>query len=338
MKSYHMSLGAGLQGLVLREHERPQPRPGEVLLKVHAVSLNFRELMILQQGRYPLPVKPDVIGLCDGAAEVVQLGAGAHRFAVGDRVVASIFPHWQAGPFTAQRAAQLGGSLDGMLTEYAVLPQDALVPVPGHLSWEEAACLPCAGVTAWNALTGGLPLQAGQDVLVLGSGGVSLFALQVAKAFGARVIATSSGQAKARQLRELGADVVIDRRAVPEWSAEVKRLTGGAGVQHVVEVGGGATLPQSLQAVALGGEIAFVGTAAGGSSLIDANAVFAAGAVLRPVAAGSRDQLAAFARTMAVNTLRPVIARVFDFEDAPAALAWYAQGQAVGKTVIRVAS
>ncbi|MED5620601.1 zinc-dependent alcohol dehydrogenase family protein [Ideonella sp. BN130291] len=338
MKSYHMTLGAGLQGLVLREHEVPQPGPGEVLLKVHAVSLNFRELMILQQGRYPLPVKPDVIGLCDGAAEVVQLGAGAHRFALSDRVVASIFPHWQAGPFTAQRAAQLGGSLDGMLTEYAVLPQDALVPVPDHLSWEEAACLPCAGVTAWNALTGGLPLQAGQDVLVLGSGGVSPFALQVAKAFGARVIATSSGEAKARQLRKLGADAVIDRGVVPDWSAEVKRLTGGTGVQHVVEVGGGATLPQSLQSVALGGEIAFVGTAAGGSSLIDANAVFASGAVLRPVAAGSREQLAAFARTMAVNTLRPVIARVFDFEDAPAALAWYAQGQAVGKTVIRVAS
>jgi NADPH:quinone reductase-like Zn-dependent oxidoreductase len=338
LKSYHMSMGAGLDGLVLRQHEVPQPGPNEVLLRVHAVSLNYRELMILQQGRYPLPVKPDVVGMCDGAGEVVTLGAGVTRAKLGDRVIASIFPRWVDGPFTTERAAQLGGSLDGMLTEYAVLHEDALVAIPEHLSYEEAATLPCAGVTAWNTLTGGLPLKAGDDVLTLGSGGVSLFALQFAKAFGARVIATTSSDDKAARLRELGADEVVNYRSTPDWSAEVRRLSGGTGVQHVVEIGGGGTLPHSLKAVAISGEIGFVGTVAGGSSMIDANGLFASGATLRAVAAGSRTQLDSAARTMAVNKLRPVIARVFGFDEAPAALACYAEGRSFGKVVIRVAA
>jgi NADPH:quinone reductase-like Zn-dependent oxidoreductase len=339
MRSYHMSLGAGLHGLVLRHHDVPEPGPHEVLLRVHAVSLNYRELMILQQGRYPLPVKPDVIGMCDGAGEVVSLGAGVSRVKAGERVIAAIFPCWIDGPFALDRAAQLGGSLDGMLTEYAVLHEDALVPVPAHLTYDEAATLPCAAVTAWNALTGGgLPLKAGDDVLTLGSGGVSLFALQIAKAFGARVIATTSSDRKAAQLRELGADEVVNYRATPDWSAEVRRLAGGIGVQHVVEVGGGGTLAHSLKAVALSGEIGFVGTVAGGSTQIDANAVFASGATLRPVAAGSRSQLQGVARMLAANRLRPVVARVFGFDEAPAALAFHAEGGHVGKVVIRVAS
>lgn len=333
-----MDMGAGLGGLVLKQHEVPQPGPNEVLLRVQAVSLNYRELMILQQGRYPLPVKPDVVGMCDGAAEVVALGAGVTRVKHGDRVIAAIFPRWVDGPFGLDRAAQLGGSLDGMLTEYAVLHEDALVHIPAHLSYEEAATLPCAGVTAWNALTGGLPLKAGEDVLTLGSGGVCLFALQFAKAFGARVIATTSSDDKAARLRELGADAVVNYRSTPDWSAEVRRLSGGTGVRHVVEVGGGATLPHSLKAVALGGEIGFVGTLAGGSSMIDANALFASGATLRAVAAGSRTQLDGVARTMAVNQLRPVIAHVFGFDEAPAALAAYAEGRCFGKVVIRVAA
>ena len=333
-----MNMGAGLDGLTLRQHDMPEPGPNEVLLRVHAVSLNYRELMILQHGRYPLPVKPDVVGMCDGAGEVVALGAGVTRVKPGERVIASIFPRWIDGPFGLDRAAQLGGSLDGMLTEYAVLHEDALVAVPEHLSYEEAATLPCAGVTAWNALTGGLPLKAGDDVLTLGSGSVSLFALQLAKAFGARVIATTSSDDKALRLRELGADEVINYRATPDWSAEVRRLSGGTGVQHVVEVGGGATLPQSLKAVAMSGEIGFVGTLAGGSSMIDANALFASGATLRTVAAGSRAQLGSVVRTLAVNKLRPVIARVFGFDEARAALGCYAEGRNFGKIVIRVAA
>jgi len=338
MKSWHMSLGAGMAGLLQKTREVPTPGPGEVLVRVHAVSLNQRELMILLQGRYPLPVKPEVVAAADGAGEVVALGAGAGRFKLGERVIASIFPHWLDGPFGVAQAAQLGGSLDGMLTEYAVLPETALVPVPAHLSYEEAATLPCAGVTAWNALTGGAaPLRAGDEVLTLGSGGVSLFALQLARAAGARVIATTSSDDKAERLRALGADAVLNYRRTPEWAAEVRRLTQGAGVHRVVEIGGGATLAQSLKAVTFSGEVAFIGTAAGGASTLDANAIFAAGATLRVIAAGSTAQLAQMARAVEVNRIRPVIDRVFEFQDVPQAFAHHAQGERFGKVVIRVA-
>jgi NADPH:quinone reductase-like Zn-dependent oxidoreductase len=338
MKSWHLSaLGAGLDGLVLRHREIPQPGRREVLLRVHATSLNYREIAILKHGRYPLPVTAGAVALCDGAGEVVALGEGTSRAQVGDRAIASIFPHWMDGAFAADRAAQLGGSLDGLLAEYAVLPEEALVPIPEHLSYEEAATLPCAAVTAWNALSGGArTLQAGDDVLTLGSGGVSLFALQLAKAAGARVIATTSSDDKAERLRALGADEVVNYRRTPEWGREVRRLTGGLGVQHVVEVGGGATMPQSLHAVAAGGDVGFVGSLAGGPSAIDANALFLSGAALRTVAAGSRAQLASVVRSVALHKLRPVIARVFGFDEAPAALAWYADGQAFGKTVVKV--
>ncbi|WP_266159523.1 zinc-dependent alcohol dehydrogenase family protein [Dyella silvatica] len=337
MQSYHMSMGAGLDGLLLKQHEVPTPGPHEVLLRVRAVSLNYRELMIMLQGRYPLPVKADVIGVSDGAGEVIALGHGVSRVKLGDRVIASIFPRWIDGPFSIERAAQLGGSLDGMLTEYAVLHEDALVHIPEHLSWQEAATLPCAAVTAWNALTGGHALKAGDNVLVLGSGSVSLFALQFAKACGARVIATTSSDDKAVRLRELGADDVINYRSQPDWSAEVRRLSGGIGVQHVVEVGGGSTMPQSLKSVCLGGEIAFVGTAAGGESMIDANAIFASGAVIRAVAAGHRTQLTEVTRLMTEHRIKPVIDRVFAFDQAPAAFAYYANQRRFGKVVISVA-
>ena len=266
MKSWHLKAMRGPRRPARRDdRDMPQPGPREVLVRVHACSLNYREIGILKLGRYPLPITPGVVALCDGAGEVVALGEGASRVKTGERVIASIFPHWIDGPFGTDRAAQLGGSLDGMLTEYAVLPEEALVPVPAHLDYQEAAALPCAAATAWNALDGGLALKPGDDVLTLGSGGVSLLALQLAKAAGARVIATTSSDDKAERLRALGADEVVNYRALPEWSTEVRRLTQGQGVQHVVEVGGGATLPQSLKSVAIGGDVGFVGSVAAGS-------------------------------------------------------------------------
>jgi len=337
MKSWHLTgSGVGLDGLTLREREIPTPGRGEVLLRVHATSLNYREILILN-GRYPLPVKQNAVALCDGAGEVVALGENVRRVKVGDRRIASVFPYWMDGPFEGGSAPQLGGSLDGLLTEYAVLPEESLVPIPEHLSYEEAATLPCAAVTAWNALTGGArPLQSGDDVLVLGSGGVSLFALQLAKAAGARIFATTSTDQKAERLRALGAHEVVNYRRTPEWGVEVRRLTGGRGVQHVVEVGGGGTMPQSLEAVAIAGNVSLVGAVAGGSWLIDGNAVFSSGAVLRPLIAGSHAQLVRVVRAGQLHGLRPVVARVFGFHEAPAALAWYAEGQALGKTVIKV--
>src|SRR6266700_75239 len=190
MKSYHVNLGAGLEGLSLQEHPTPKLGPNDALVRVRAASINFRETMIMVHGAYPLPVKRDVVALSDGAGEVVAVGPAVTRAKVGDRVMAAMFPRWIDGPFDHEYAAQIGGSLDGMLTELAVLDEEALVPIPEHLSFDEAATLPCAAVTAWNALTGGRGLQAGQCVLTLGAGNVSLFALSFAKLFGARVIAT----------------------------------------------------------------------------------------------------------------------------------------------------
>ena len=183
MKSYHANSGGGIASLTIREHEPPTPGSREVLLRVHANSLNSRELLVLQ-GTYPLPVKPDVVMGADGAGEVVAIGPGVTRVAIGDRVAAAMFPRWIAGRIDWEYAPQLGGSVDGMMTEFIVLNEDAVVRIPNHLSFEEAATLPCAAVTAWNALTGARSLQAGETVLTLGSGGVSLFALQFAKVFG----------------------------------------------------------------------------------------------------------------------------------------------------------
>jgi NADPH:quinone reductase-like Zn-dependent oxidoreductase len=196
MKSYHASSGSGIDGLTLREHAEPRPGPREVLVRVRANSLNFRELSVLR-GTYPLPVKPDVVMGADGAGEIAAAGEGVTRVKVGERVAVAMFPRWLDGPFAWDYAAQIGGSLDGMLTDFAVVSEDAVVRIPDHLSFEEAATLPCAAVTAWNALTGARPLKPGQTVLTLGSGGVSLFALQLAKLFGARVIATTSSDDKA---------------------------------------------------------------------------------------------------------------------------------------------
>jgi len=204
MRSYRATLGAGIDGLRVETDERPIPGRSDVVVRVRAVSLSYRELMILR-GWYPLPVKADLIPVSDGAGEIVAIGEGVERFTVGDRVTAAVFPRWLDGRFNVEDAAQLGGSLDGLLTEYARLDESALVRIPDHLSFSEASTLPVAGVTAWNALTGGRGLQAGETVLTLGTGGVSLFAIHFAKAFGARVIATTSSEEKAGALRALGA-------------------------------------------------------------------------------------------------------------------------------------
>jgi NADPH:quinone reductase-like Zn-dependent oxidoreductase len=338
MKSYHGNLGAGLEDLTLKEHPEPKIRPDQVLVRVRAASLSFRELSILIHGRYPLPVKPDVIVSSEGAGEVVAVGEAVTRARIGDRVITSIFPRWMDGPFTLEYASQLGGSLDGMLTERIAIGEDAIVPIPEHLSFEEAATLPCAGVTAWNALTGGRPLRAGESVLTLGSGGVSLFALQFAKLFGAHVVATTSTDEKAARLRSLGADHVVNYRSSSDWAAEVRAATGGRGADHVIEVGGPATLELSLRATAVGGEVAWVGSLARDAPTVDVTALFNAAASVRAIAAGSRAQLAAMTRAIAFHRARPVIDRVFPFEETHAALAYYASGKAFGKVVIRVAS
>jgi NADPH:quinone reductase-like Zn-dependent oxidoreductase len=333
VKSYHANAGAGLDGLSLKEHAEPRPGPREVLLRVRANSLNSRELLVLQ-GRYPLPVKPDVVMGADGAGEVVAIGPGVTRVAIGDRVAAAMFPRWIAGRIDWEYAPQLGGSVDGTMAEFVVLNEDALVQIPPHLSFEEGATLPCAAVTAWNALTGERKLQAGETVLTLGSGGVSLFALQFAKAFGARVIATTSSDEKAEKLRAAGADEVINYRTTPDWHVAVRELTGGRGVDQVVEIGGG-TLEQSVRSTALDGQINFIGRISNAASTLDTNVLYNAVATIRVIFAGNRTQFIEMNRAITVNRLRPLIDRVFPFTDVLAAFRYFESGRNFGKVVIK---
>ncbi|MCI3935060.1 zinc-dependent alcohol dehydrogenase family protein [Streptomyces sp. AN091965] len=333
MRSYHLShSGAGLSGLTVREHDVPTPGPGQAVVAVRATSLSFRELMVLD-GTYVLPVEPDVVPVSDGAGDVVTVGPGVDAIRVGDRVAATLFPSWKDGPFAVEHLAQRGGSLDGMLTEYAVVDADSLVTVPAHLSYEEAATLPCAAVTAWNALTGdGLGLRPGDTVVVQGSGGVSLFALQFAKALGARVIATTSSPAKAARLRGLGADDVVDYTATPDWADEVRARTGGRGADRVVDVAG--LLHESVRAVALAGTVACVGFVGKTAEPLDPRALFASGATIRAVAVGSRAQFTAMNAFIETHGLRPLIDRVFPFDEAVDAYRHYAAGGAFGKVII----
>ena len=333
MRAYHLTPGAGLAGLTLHEQSVPEPARTEALVRVRASALNYRELNVARN-TYPLPLKPDLIPVSDGAGEVVAIGPEVTRVQPGDRVMASIFPRWLDGPFDLEVSAQLGGSLDGMLTEYAALGQDALVPIPEHLSYEQAATLPCAAVTAWHALTGGRGVQPGETVLTLGSGGVSLFALQFARLFGARVIATTGNDDKVQRLRSLGAAHVLNYRTTPDWPERVRELTGGAGAEVIVEVAG--TIDQSLRAVARGGEIAFVGLLDDGepSATVDPRTLWLTGATVRPLAVGSRAHFTAMARAIAAHRLEPVIDRVFGFDQAPAAYRYFQDARPLGKVVL----
>jgi NADPH:quinone reductase-like Zn-dependent oxidoreductase len=335
MRSYRLDTSAGLDGLHLDVSELPVPGPGEVLVEVRAASLSYREAMILE-GRYVLPVRDGGIPLAEGVGIVSATGPDVAGPPVGARVVVAAFPRWQDGPFSLDVIDQIGGSLDGMLAEHVVLPAAALVEIPDDLAGltdAEAATLPVAGLTAWNALTGGRGIRRRDTVLTLGTGGVSLFAVQLATAIGARVIATTGNDARAGLLRELGADVVLNYRDTPDWPAAVRAATSGRGADIVVEVAG--TLESSLAAVALGGEIAVVGFVGGRpAASLDPYAVFTAGATLRPVAVGSRAQLAALVTAVSTHRIRPVVGRVFPFDDAPEAFRHYLGGTAFGKVVI----
>ena len=337
MKAYRLHDFTGLDDLKLQEEDTPHPQQGEVLVRVHAVSLNFRDIAMLRD-RYPVPHRKGLIPTSDGAGEVVEVGAGVDDLKVGDRIMGIFHPRWYGGriPPNVSRFGY-GSEIDGWLVERKVLSQEALVRIPDNLSCEEASTLPCAAVTAWSALSGSVPIRSGHTVLTQGTGGVSIFALQLAKAFGASVIATTSSAAKMDRLRTLGADEVLNYNEEPQWGNRARALTGGRGVDRVVEVGGGGTIGESLHAVAASGELASIGFLSAGSSNIDFFALFGSGASIRHISVGSREDLQDVARAIAMARIKPMIDRVFDFEDAREAFAHLESGSHFGKVVVRCA-
>jgi NADPH:quinone reductase-like Zn-dependent oxidoreductase len=252
MKAYHIDRFGSVGGIVRRSSEDPQPGLKEVLMRVRASSLNYRDLMVLKGGGRG-PTKIGVVPLSDGAGEVAAIGEGVTRVKIGDRIAGCFHPRWFGGPIKPDYLTdRLGANLDGVLAEYAVFNEEAVVLLPGHLSFEEAATLPCAAVTAWVALTGHRRVTAGDTVLTQGSGGVAVFALQFARVLGARVIATTSTAEKAERLKALGASEVVNYRETPDWDANVRELTDGRGVDCVVEIGGPGTVAMSLKGLAVG--------------------------------------------------------------------------------------
>lgn len=335
MRRYVATPGGGIDGLGVETVAPVQPGRGQVLVAMKAASLNYRDLMILG-GQYPGMDATPIVPLSDGAGEVIAIGADVSRFKVGDRVAAIFLQSFTGGAMAdADVGSALGGGIDGVLAEQCLFAEQGLVAIPDHLSYEEAATLPCAGVTAWNALFGARSLVAGQTVLTLGTGGVSIFALQFALAAGARVIATSSNDEKLDRVRTMGASNIINYAATPEWGAEVRRLTGGRGVDTVVEVGGPGTLARSIEATARDGIVQLIGVLS--FAQIDPLPILTGGVTVRGFMVGSREMFEAMNRAISQHRIVPVIDRVFAFDEAPAALAHLQSAAHFGKVVIRIA-
>jgi NADPH:quinone reductase-like Zn-dependent oxidoreductase len=335
MEAYRIDRFGSIDGIVLRPSEDPRPATKEILLRVRASSLNYRDLMVLKGGSRG-PTKLGVVPLSDGAGEVAAMGAGVTRVKVGDRVAGCFHPRWFGGPISPDYLTdRLGANLDGMLAESAVLSEEALVHVPSHLSFEEAASLPCAAVTAWVALTGQRRVTAGDTVLTQGSGGVSVFALQLARLLGARVIATTSTPEKAERLKALGASEVINYTETPDWDEKARELTDGCGVDCVVEIGGPGTIAMSLKALAVGGHVSLIGASLSLSGIgLNPLLLTGRGITLDSISVGSRTDFEAMNRAIAMHSLRPVIDRTFSFAEAKEAYRHFEGRGHFGKVVI----
>lgn len=335
MKSYELE-AFGFESLKLVDKPDPQPGPGQVLLNMRAWSLNFRDLMVLQ-GHYNPKLKMPAVPLSDGMGEVAAVGPGVSRVAVGDRVAAAFMPKWIAGQIhdAGARSALGGGGSAGMLAESVVIDAEGVVRVPDHLSDEEAACLPCAAVTAWHALVPEGHVKSGDTVLVLGTGGVSIFALQFARMHGARVIATSSSDEKLAKVRELGAAEGINYKSTPAWEKRVLELTGGAGVDFVVEVGGAGTLGQSMKAVKPGGQISLIGVLSGGGGTVNPLPILMKNIRVQGIFVGTREMFEDMNRAIAEHKLKPVVDRVFPFAEAAEAYRYMESAAHFGKIAIK---
>jgi NADPH:quinone reductase-like Zn-dependent oxidoreductase len=339
MRAYQLSKGGtGIDGLIQVERPEPKPAHRQVLVKVAACSLNYRDLAIAR-GSYRLPVGANIIPLSDGAGEVVETGAGVRRVKPGDKVAGNFFQRWSAGepgPDTHQSA--LGGGIDGMLAEYVLLEEDGVVKVPAHLSTEEGATLPCAGVTAWHSIIDHARLIAGKTVLLQGTGGVSIFGLQLAKAMGITVIITSSNDDKLIRAKKLGADFGINYRATPDWDKAVMDITHGQGVDCVVEVGGAGTISKSFASLRVGGRIGLIGNLSGPATELNPGLIIGRRANVQGISVGSTAMFEAMNQAIAANRIKPVIDKVFGFNDVKAAYQHMAAAAHFGKIVIRVAA
>lgn len=339
MKAFIIKAGStSFDGLVQVEKPAPVAGPGEILVEMRAASLNFRDLLVPLGRYFGGPVPTDLIPLSDGAGEVVAVGPGATRFKVGDRVCGTFFRNYIDGPAADVDRPALGSPVDGVLAEYVTFHEQDAVKMPANLSFIEAATLPCAGVTAWHALmVAGRPVQPGDIVLVLGTGGVSLQALQLARAAGARVLVTSSSDSKLERARALGAGGLINYKTTPEWHTEVMQLTNGHGADCVIEMGGAGTLKQSMLSMAYAGKIAMIGVLTGFEGDTNPHPVMRKGGSMHGIFVGNRAMFEQLNRAVEVNDIHPVIDKVFQFNQTVAAFE-YLQSQAhFGKVAISLA-
>ncbi len=336
MKVYELQQ-VGIDYLAMTERETPEPKNGEVLVKFHAASLNYRDLMMVS-GKYNPRMKLPAIPFSDAAGEVAAVGDGVTKWTVGDRVCPIFTQEWLEGEPSAEKAKSAlggGGDWDGVLREFGAFSEDSIVKIPDHLSFEEAATLPCAAVTAWNALAVSGRLKAGETVLTLGTGGVSIFAVQFAKLFGAKVIATSSSDSKLEKVKTLGADETINYQTREDWDKAVLELTGKRGVDTVVEVGGAGTLAKSINSVRTGGHVAVIGvlTTVGDFNPIS---ILMKAVRMQGIFVGSRAMFEDMNKAIDAAKLKPVIDKVFDFDQAVEAIKYMESGEHFGKIVVRI--
>lgn len=334
MKAYQiLSATSGLKQVELPE---PAPKAGEVLIRVRATSLNYRDQMVLG-GQYARGASYPLIPLSDGAGEVVEVGEGVTQWKKGDRVAGCFFQEWEKGSFSAATAGSaLGGARNGMLAEYVVLGENGVVAVPSHLSYEEAATFPCAALTAWHAMVTVGRVTAGETVLLLGTGGVSTFGILFAKMNGARVIVTSSRDEKLAKAKELGADVGINYRSTPDWEKEVLKATDGAGVDHALEVGGRETFPKTLQSLAPYGRMSVIGGVSGFGANFEFGELLSRLGTIQGIFVGSREMYQAMNRAVEHHQMKPAIDQVFPLAEAAQAYKHLESGSHFGKIVITV--
>ncbi len=341
MRTWQIISGDGVDALDLTDVSSPEPGPGEVRIRMGANSINYRDLTTIEDPisrGLPLPTVPN----SDGAGTITALGAGVDAFAVGDQVASCFFANWQAGPCSpAAMASALGGARQGVLAEEVCLPAAGVIKTPPGWGAAEAATLPCAALTAWNALTRPRPVIAGETVLLLGTGGVSVFAQQFCRVMGAKTIVTSSSDEKLARMRELaplteGAFQPVNYRKTPDWEKAVLDLTDGRGVDRVVEVGGPGTLEKSIAAVRVGGDIALIGILTGAAGQVAPTSIMRKSITVRGVYVGSRQMFAEMNQAIAAHNLRPVIDQTFDFADARQAYHTMRAAGHFGKLVIRI--